>query len=847
MSKNLKNSAGISWLFKMAWRDFKASAGKLSLFMLSIVLGIAAIVSIQSFGETLKTNIALQSKSLMGADFKIDSDNELTQDAQQIVDSLGGADAREIAFSSMALFTKNQATKLMQVRGISNGFPFYGKIETTPAEAATVFNEKKGALVDATVLLQLNITPGDSIKIGAVTLPVLGALNALPGSNAVFSAIAPPVIIPYEAIEETGLVQVGSRIKYEYYFNAPGTDLTKLEDAVSDRLDAVEADLDTHLATSERLGRRYENFGKFLNLVGFIALLLGCVGIASATTIYIREKLKSVAILKCLGASSNQAFQIYLIQIGSLGFVGGIIGTFAGLILQQLFPLLLKDLLPVDVMITISWTVVLMGIVTGVFMSVLFALYPLLNTLKISPLQALRTIESEMQSRRIAVAVTLAILSFIFLYAFWLLQDYRYALGFLAGILVTFSILAGIARGFMRLIRHYFPSTWSFTSRQSLRNLFRPKNQTVVLILAIGVGTFLISTLYFTKDILLSQAALDGKTENANMILLDVQKDEMQNIVATLEENNLNALEQIPIVTMRVHSINGRTNTDLKIDSTSQINRWILNHEFRTTYRDSLIASETLQAGSFTKSVESNAGIIPISVSDNFATDAQVELGDEVVFNVQGKLITTQIGSIRLVDWSRMQLNFSIVFPKGVLETAPQFGIVTTKVIDDQTSADIQRILVTQYPTLSILDLRQVLTVIEKLLTKISYIINFMAFFSILIGVIVLLGAVRTSKYQRIRESVLLRTMGAKSKDILKIQGLEYLYLGLLGALSGILLSLIGSLALAYFVFETTFIPSIIPFAVLLPGITLLVLIIGLSNSRSVIKSTPLEVLRTTR
>ena len=847
MSKNLKNSAGISWLFKMAWRDFKASAGKLSLFMLSIVLGIAAIVSIQSFGETLKTNIALQSKSLMGADFKIDSDNELTQDAQQIVDSLGGADAREIAFSSMALFTKNQATKLMQVRGISNGFPFYGKIETTPAEAATVFNVKKGALVDATVLLQLNITPGDSIKIGAVTLPVLGALNALPGSNAVFSAIAPPVIIPYEAIEETGLVQVGSRIKYEYYFNAPGTDLTKLEDAVSDRLDAVEADLDTHLATSERLGRRYENFGKFLNLVGFIALLLGCVGIASATTIYIREKLKSVAILKCLGASNNQAFQIYLIQIGSLGFIGGIIGTIAGLILQQLFPLLLKDLLPVDVTITISWTVVLMGIVTGIFMSVLFALYPLLNTLKISPLQALRTIESELQSRRIAVAVTLAILSFIFLYAFWLLQDYRYALGFLAGILVTFSILAGIARGFMRLIRHYFPSTWSFTSRQSLRNLFRPKNQTVVLILAIGVGTFLISTLYFTKDILLSQAALDGKTENANMILLDVQKDEMQHIVATLEENNLNALEQIPIVTMRVHSINGRTNTDLKIDSTSQINRWILNHEFRTTYRDSLIASETLQAGSFTKSVESNAVIVPISVSDNFATDAQVELGDEVVFNVQGKLITTQIGSIRLVDWSRMQLNFSIVFPKGVLETAPQFGIVTTKVIDDQTSADIQRILVTQYPTLSILDLRQVLTVIEKLLTKISYIINFMAFFSILIGVIVLLGAVRTSKYQRIRESVLLRTMGAKSKDILKIQGLEYLYLGLLGALSGILLSLIGSLALAYFVFETTFIPSTIPFAVLLPGITLLVLIIGLSNSRSVIKSTPLEVLRTTK
>ena len=242
--------------------------------------------------------------------------------------------------------------------------------------------------------------------------------------------------------------------------------------------------------------------------------------------------------------------------------------------------------------------------------------------------------------------------------------------------------------------------------------------------------------------------------------------------------------------------------------------------------------------------MKTEEGIVPISVSNNFAEDAKVAVGDKVIFNVQGRLLETQIGSIRLVDWSRLQLNFSIVFPAGVLEKAPQFGVITTQVPDSETSAAIQRILVTDYANISILDLRQVLTVIEELLTKISYIINFMAFFSILIGIIVLLGAVRTSKYQRIRESVLLRTMGAKSKQILRIQGLEYLYLGILGSLSGILLSLFGSLFLAYFAFDTGFIPSWIPFLVLLPGITLLVLFIGLSNSRSVIKSSPLEVLR---
>jgi len=841
----MKSSLRLGWLRKMAWRDFKASAGKLSLFMVSIILGVAAIVSIQSFGETLKDNIALQSKALMGADFKIDSDHPLTEEAQAIVDSLGGADAEEISFSSMALFPKNQATKLLQVRGISNGFPFYGKLETQPESAAEDFQEKQGALLDATVMLQLNVKVGDTIKIGEVKLPVLGGVEALPGSNAVFSAIAPPVVIPYPFIEKTGLVQLGSRIDYEFYFEAPDQDMELLDQVIDNRLDEADADLDTHTSTSERLGRRYENFGKFLNLVGFIALLLGCVGIASATTIYIKDKLKSVAILKCLGASRKQAFLIYLIQIGVLGLVGGILGTIAGLLLQQLFPILLEGLLPVDVALKLSWPVIFLGIFIGAFMSVLFALYPLLSTLQVSPLQTLRVSASDnQQSSKTAIAVSLAILTFVFLFAFWLLEDWKYAASFLGGILVVFSILGGIARAFMRMIRKYFPESWSFTSRQSLRNLFRPQNQTVVLILAIGIGSFLISTLYFTKDILLAQANLDSEANQANMILLDVQKDQMTEVAQTLSSNELPPLDQIPIVTMRVQSINGRDNADLKKDTTVHINRWILNHEFRTTYRDSLIASEVLQAGTFTGNLTEEAKVVPISVSNNFAEDAKVGVGDRVTFNVQGRLLETEIGSIRTVDWSRMQLNFSIVFPAGVLERAPQFGVITTQVPDAKTSAAIQQVLVKAFPNISILDLRQVLSVVEELLTKISYIINFMAFFSILIGIIVLLGAVRTSKFQRIRESVLLRTMGAKSKQILRIQGLEYLYLGLLGTLSGILLSLLGSLLLAYFAFDTAFVPSAIPFLVLLPGITALVLAIGLSNSRSVIKSSPLEVLR---
>ena len=820
----------------MAWRDGKASVNRLLLFMASIVLGIAAVVSIQAFGDSLKSNIALQSKSLMGADFIIDSNNPPNEKVTKIIDSLGGANAKEISFPSMAAFTKNGATKLMQIRGVDGAFPFYGDLETEPVSAARSYQNQESALVDATVMLQLGIKPGDSIKVGEVTLQIAGALKSVPGSTAIFSSVAPPVLIPYRFIEKTGLVQQGSRLDYKFYFVDPDGNMAQLDKKLDPILDLEDADLDTHTSTSDRMGRRYDNFGKFLNLVAFIALLLGCVGIASAINIYIKGKLRAVAVLKCIGATQLQTFLIYLIQIGIMGLIGGIIGTGIGLLLQQLFPLLLEGLLPVDVEISFSPQVIFMGLILGVFMSILFALYPLMNTLYVSPLQALRFQEGvQKKSKRAAVYVSIGIVLFIFLW--------RYSLAFVGGILITFLILGGVADLFMKGIKKYFPTSWGFVARQSLLNLFRPQNQTLTLVLAIGVGTFLISTLYFTKDLLLSQASLESNANSPNIILLDIQTEQEEAVASTIKTEDLPVLSNIPIVTLRVHSLKGKLINDIRQDTSSQVNGWILNHEFRVTYRDSLISSEALQAGDWTPAID-ETDLVPISISDNFAEDAKVQVGDNVTFNVQGVLLNTVVGSIRTVDWSRMQLNFSIVFPIGVLEQAPQFRVLTTNVADEKASANLQQKLVSKFPNVSILDLRQVLTVIENILGKISWIITFMAFFSILTGVIVLLGAVRTSKYQRIKENVLLRTIGARSKQILNIQALEYIYLGVLGGLSGILLSLISSQLLAWLVFDSAFIPSWIPFLVLFPGITLLVLIIGLTNSISVIRKSPLEVLR---
>ena len=837
--------AGFGWLLKMAWRDGKTSWKKLTLFMASIVLGIAALVSIQSFSVNLKHNIALQSKSLMGSDFKIDSDKPPKENVITIMDSLGGYDAREISFASMVSFPEKEGSKLAQVRGIEGGFPFYGAMETAPEQATTTYQEQGTALVDATLMLQFGLNVGDTIKIGNASLPIGGALKSIPGSNSFSMSIAPPVVIPYSYIETSGLVQTGSRLDYEFYFKAkPETNLDLLNEAIGDRLDAEDADLDIHTTTSERLGRRYDNFGKFLNLVAFIALLLGCVGIASAVHIYIKEKLRSVAILKCLGATKKQTFLVYLLQIGFVGLVSGVIGTFIGLFLQQLFPLILEGLLPVEVEISLVPSAIYSGILLGIFMSVLFALYPLIGTIYISPLQALRIEEgTNSKSTKAGLLVLGAIFAFIFLFAFWLLNDIVFALSFLVGIIITFLILGGIAHGFMKAIKKFFPHSWGFVARTSLLNLYRPQNQTLILVLTIGVGTFLISTLYFSKDLLLAQASIENKANSANMILLDIQSEQTNDVATTITDKAHPVIDNIPIVTMRIHSIAGRTVDEIRQDSTSTIRGWALSHEFRATYRDSLIASETLQAGTFTPQAAPGS-IVPVSVSADFAEDTKVTVGDEITFNVQGVLVNTKVGSIRLLDRSSIQPFFNVLFPRGVLENAPQFRVITTNVPSEQASAVLQQELVTKFPNVSILDLRQILSVVEDLLAKIGWIINFMAFFSILTGVIVLIGAVRTSKHQRIKESVLLRTLGAKSRQILKIIALEYTYLGIIGSLTGILLSLVSSQLLALWIFNTPFVPSVIPFVVLFPFITLLVLGIGMSNSRNVIKYTPLEVLR---
>ncbi len=298
---------------------------------------------------------------------------------------------------------------------------------------------------------------------------------------------------------------------------------------------------------------------------------------------------------------------------------------------------------------------------------------------------------------------------------------------------------------------------------------------------------------------------------------------------------------QVPIVTMRLESINGRGAAAIRKDTSLHIPDWALTREYRVTYRDTLISSEKLSSG---KAQAMTNGLPAVTFEADFMKRLRLKLGDKLTFNVQGALIETIVGGSRTVDWNRVQTNFLVVFPNGVLEQAPQFSVLMTRVPSTEKSAQFQRALVTQFPNVSAIDLGLILKTLDDILSKISFVIRFMALFSILTGLLVLSSSVIISKYQRMQESVLLRTLGASRRQILRITLVEYSLLGLLASLSGIVLSVIGTWVLAKYVFEMPYAPSVWPLLAVVGIVTGLTMLIGLLNSRDVLTRPPLEVLR---
>ncbi len=843
---NYKRKLNIPWLFQMAWRDSRKSRSRLFLFVSSIVFGIAALVAIYTFGFNLKKDIDAQAATLIGADLTVHTEKLPDAKTQKFLDSLGDRRSQERSFASMVYFPKSQNTRLAQVKALQGEFPYYGKLETIPESAGVDFRNGKKALVDQTLMLQYNAKVGDSIKVGYTTFLIEGTLTKAPGQAGIASGIAPMVYIPMQYLDQTGLVQKGSRINYSFHYKYDHpVDMVKLTKNLDPRFEKLELGYETIETRKENTGRAFANLTDFLALVGFIALLLGCVGVASAIHIYVREKIASIAIMRCLGVKAYEAFLIYLIQIIGIGLIGSILGAALGTGVQHLLPVVFKDFLPISVTTDISWAAVWQGVVLGVTISILFALLPLIAIRRISPLNTLRMSYENINLLRdpFRWLVYAVILAFIAIFTHSQIDGWQACTFFTIGIVVAYYILVGIARLLMYVTRVFIKSSWSYVWRQGFANLYRPNNQTIVLIVSIGLSTAFICTLFFIQGILIKQVSLSASGNQANMILFDIQVKQKDALAELTKKEHLPLIQQVPVVSLRIDKFNGKTQELAKKDSSMKHSMWLFRNEFRVTYRDTLTPTEKIASGDWIGKAPAN-GDVPISIDDRFAKGMKLKIGDKIVFNVQGIPINARVASTREVNWNRMQTNFIFLFPKGVLDDAPQFYAFGTHVPNKQVSARYQQHVVRAFPNVSMIDLGFILSILEDLMDKVGSIIRFMAMFSIVTAIVVLIASVRISKYQRIQESVLLRTMGASRRQIFSITTIEYLFLGGLSAFTGILIALAGSWLLAKYNFQVPFSANPVPPLLLFLTIAALTIIIGLLNSRGTLTKPPLEILR---
>ncbi len=830
-----------AWLFKMAWRDSRKNQSRLLLFISSIVLGIAALVAVYSFKDNLQRDIDQQAKELTGADLVVESKRTVSVKIEKKLAVMGDELAQERSFASMIYFINNQGSRLVQIKALNGAYPFYGSIETSPAIAAKTFQEGRNALVDKTLMLQFNAKVGDSIKVGELTFAIAGILNKAPGQTGMSATIAPTVYIPLPYLEKTGLTKIGSRITYRFYYRYQNADsLAKVIKTLEPQLEKEGLDLDTVESKKAETGRSFRDMSRFMALSGFIALLLGCIGVGSAIHVYIQEKLGAIATLRCLGLKARDAFLIYLIQIMVIGLIGAIIGAILGTLVQFLLPIVLEDFLPITITMQISWAAIAQGIALGLVISVLFALPSLLGVRRISPLNAIRASFENTTTKRDPLKWLVYGLMILFVLGFTYLQmkSIVQTVAFTTGILVAFLLLVAFSKLLMFLVKKLMPASLSYLWRQGFANLYRPNNQTLMLTVAIGLSTTFICTLFFVQGILMSQVTLSSSENQPNMLLFDIQSSQKDELAKLTTSYKLPLMNQVPIITMRIEEINGK-----KLGKDSTNNR-AFRGELRATYQDTLTVAEKVVAGVWTGKVAGANAPIYVSLEERYANGIKVKLKDKIVFNVQGMLIPTVVGSLREVNWGRMQTNFRVVFPAGVLESAPQFHVLMTKVPSNEISAKFQGAVVRAFPNISVIDLALVLQLLDELLSKIAFVIRFMAGFSMVTGWIVLLSAVWTSKNQRIRESILLRTLGASRKQILAINAIEHFFLGALATAAGLILALAGSWLLARFTFESSFTPPLVPILLLFVGVVSLVVITGLWSTRKILNQPPLKILR---
>jgi putative ABC transport system permease protein len=844
------------WRFvaSIAWRESRTARRRLLLYMSSISLGVAALVAIDSVADNVRTAVRSQARSVMGGDVSFTADRRFPDSLRAVIDSIGAAGAAKVGhaviFTSMAFNPRSQQTRLSQVRAVSPTYPPFGEVTSTPANQWPVLQERPTALVSAATLIALDAKVGDTLSIGYNQFEIVGTTNSVPGDPGLASAIGPRVFIAEKYVASTQLLGFGSRADFQSLVKLPdGVQSPKWVAPFRPKFQTANIRVRTVVQQEQNMTDSISRLADFLGIVGMIALLLGGIGVASGVNAYVNKKVDTVAVLRCIGATGSQVLAIYVAQAALMGLAGAAIGTAIGIGLQFLLPLAIQGMLPLDVEVLLVPKAIALGLGIGVWVALVFALRPLLALRRVSPLQALRRDAAALEKQRLrdipSHIVNAALIGSVIALAIARSDSWMRGVIVAGGIGLSLILLWASASSLSVIARKLVARRLPYLLKQGVANLYRPANQTRSVVLALGFGSFLVSTLYLVQSNLLSQFEISAAAARGNLVFFDIQDDQRQAIDSMIVAARETSMGATPIINMKVKEINGKSLTEWASSTGLPERHWALRREYRSTFRDTLVPTEKLVSGEWFKSSQSASDTIPeMSIEQDVAEEMHVTLGSIITWDVQGVDVRARITSIREVNWGRFEPNFFAVFEPQALQQAPKMYVLVAAVSSDTVIARIQRNVVMRYPNVSSVDLSLVRSTISSIIGRIQLAVRFLALFSLAMAVPVLFSAVAATRRDRLREGVLLKTLGATRSQIGRILLAEYSLLGMLGALTGMVLSFAGAWGLVTFVFDGKFSPALLPaFMIALVMMTLAVLI-GLSTGREVFKETPMAALR---
>jgi putative ABC transport system permease protein len=802
------------FVIKMAWREARSSYRHLLFFLSSIAIGVGSIVGAGNIAANLEAMTHHEARNLLSADLEARLNRPLSTQGASFLSDLTHDDIQFIRvteLNAMAMTKDSRLTQLVEIKAVEPGYPFYGRLQLDPPVPDSIrdpFLDPDAVWVQEALLIRLHLRVGDPVKLGEALFTIRGVIRREPDRVAGTFSLGPRILLSQQGLLRTGLIQPGSRMTDRYLFKLPPPwTPERLKTELSDRWSNESVRISTYRETRPQLGRFLENFTTYLGLVGLVTLLIGGIGVASNIHTFLTERIETIAVLKCLGCPSSAVLTIYLLLALLLGGIGSLIGISLGMILHHALLPFLAGFLPPDFSFQPMPLAAVRGLVMGLSVTLLFSLWPLRLIQRWTPSRVFRhEVESERKGLpdRTTVVMTGAILFGCIGLSLWEAGSWRLGGWVAAAVGITIPLLLAAAWGTLRLMRTISRRSSllrrSLILRYGVGNLHRPGRQIVTIVLSIGIGVTILLTLAQVERNLLSQLNQNIPRDAPGLFFIDLQPDQKQPFETLIKGWNLKKpLQLTPLVRSRLHDINGKSLSGMQPEN--RPDGWYLTREYVLTYQKELPDHNIIRRGKWwTEAPRSDsADSMPlVSVEAEAARHLGIDLGSILTFDIQGVLITGRIANVREVDWGSMTTNFFFIFAPGALDRLP-VTYVATAATRPEEDFPIQNAVIGAFPNVTVINLREVLETIAGILKEIIRTVQFMAGFGLLVGLIVLSGAIAATRARRRHEMILFKTLGATRPTLVAMMAVEYGLLGFVAALVGALLSTALSWGIVHF------------------------------------------------